>query len=171
MTLNIALVGAGGMGMRHAIGYIELRKYFDDVRMVAVCDPHIDSAEAVASIIAESTPETPSVFASLAEAADALALDAVDIVTSTPAHHVLAIEAMRAGLHVMVEKPMGLTLTACQMMQSVEQETGKVLSISENFRRDPMNRLAKSLIDSGAIGTTVLRGRLLDQQRASRRHA
>ena len=152
MTLNIALVGAGGMGMRHATGYIELRKYFDDVRMVAVCDPHIDSAEAVASVIAESTPESPAVFPSLADAADAVALDAVDIVTSTPAHHVLAIEAMRSGLHVMVEKPMGLTLTACRMMQSVEQETGKVLSISENFRRDPMNRLAKSLIDSGAIG-------------------
>ena len=152
MTLNIALVGAGGMGMRHATGYIELRKYFDDVRMVAVCDPHVDSADAVASVIAGATPERPEVFGSLADAVDAVGLDAVDIVTSTPAHHVLAIEAMRAGLHVMVEKPMGLTLTACRMMQSVEQETGKVLSISENFRRDPMNRLAKSLIDSGAIG-------------------
>ena len=155
MTLNIALVGAGGMGMRHATGYIELRKYFDDVRMVAVCDPHIDSAEAVASVIDDSTPESPEVFPSLEDAANApsITLDAVDIVTSTPAHHLLAIEAMRAGLHVMVEKPMGLTLTACRMMQSVEQETSKVLSISENFRRDPMNRLAKSLIDSGAIGT------------------
>lgn len=152
MTLNIALVGAGGMGMRHATGYIELRKYFDDVRMVAVCDPHIDSAEAVASVIAESTPESPAVFPSLADATDSVAVDAVDIVTSTPAHHVLAIEAMQSGLHVMVEKPMGLTLTACRVMQSVEHETGKVLSISENFRRDPMNRLAKSLIDSGAIG-------------------
>ena len=152
MTLNIALVGAGGMGMRHATGYIELRKYFDDVRMVAVCDPHVDSAEAVASVIAGATPERPEVFASLADAVDAVGLDAVDIVTSTPAHHVLAIEAMRAGLHVMVEKPMGLTLTACRMMQSVEQETGKVLSISENFRRDPMNRLAKSLIDAGGSG-------------------
>ena len=152
MTLNIALVGAGGMGMRHATGYIELRKYFDDVRIVAVCDPHVDSAEAVASVIAGATPERPEVFGSLADAVDAVGLDAVDIVTSTPAHHVLAIEAMRAGLHVMVEKPMGLTLTACRMMQSVEQETGKVLSISENFRRDPMNRLAKSLIDAGAIG-------------------
>ena len=152
MTLNIALVGAGGMGMRHATGYIELQKYFDDVRMVAVCDPHVDSAEAVARVIAGATPERPEVFASLADAVDAVGLDAVDIVTSTPAHHVLAIEAMRAGLHVMVEKPMGLTLTACRMMQSVERETGKVLSISENFRRDPMNRLAKSLIDSGAIG-------------------
>ena len=154
MTLNIALVGAGGMGMRHATGYIELRKYFDDVKIVAVCDPHLDSAEAVAQTISDSTPESPKPFSSLLEAVDSsdVSLDAVDIVTSTPSHHALAIEAMQAGLHVMVEKPMGLTLTACRLMQSTEQETGKVLSISENFRRDPMNRLAKALIDNGAIG-------------------
>ncbi len=154
LTLNIALVGAGGMGMRHATGYIELRKYFDDVKVVAVCDPHLDSAEAVAQVISDSTPESPQPFTGLAEAADAsnISLDAVDIVTSTPAHHTLAIEAMRSGLHVMVEKPMGLTLTACRLMQSAEEATGKVLSISENFRRDPMNRLAKALIDAGAIG-------------------
>ena len=154
MTLNIALVGAGGMGMRHATGYIELRKYFDDVKVVAVCDPHLDSAAAVARAISESTPESPQPFAGLAEATDSsdISLDAVDIVTSTPAHHTLAIEAMRAGLHVMVEKPMGLTLTACRLMQSVQKATGMVLSISENFRRDPMNRLAKALINADAIG-------------------
>lgn len=154
MVLNIALVGTGGMGMRHATGYIELRKYFDDVRMVAVCDPHLDSAEAVASVVAEQTSERPKVFASLADAAISpdVSLDAVDIVTSTPAHHTLAIEAMEAGLHVMVEKPMGLTLTACRMMQSKSECSDKVLSISENFRRDPMNRLARALIEAGVIG-------------------
>ena len=154
MTLNFALVGAGGMGMRHAAGYIELRKYFDDIRIVAVCDPHLDSAHAVARAIADSTPESPRSFRSLGEAVESsdISIDAVDIVTSTPAHHVLAMEAMRYGVHVMVEKPMGLTLAACRLMQSAARETGKVLSISENFRRDPMNRLAKALIDAGAIG-------------------
>ncbi len=154
MVLNMALVGAGGMGMRHATGYVELRKYFDDVRMVAVCDPHLESAEAVAGVIAEGTPEAPRVFGSLADAVESndVTLDAVDIVTSTPAHHGLAIEAMEAGLDVMVEKPMGLTLTACRLMQRVEAATGRVLSISENFRRDPMNRLARALLDAGAIG-------------------
>ena len=124
MTLNIALVGAGGMGMRHAVGYIELRKYFDDVNVVAVCDPHLESAHTVARAIAERTPETPKAFARLGDAVESadIALDAVDIVTSTPAHHALAIEAMRSGLHVMVEKPMGLTLAACRMMQSTEHE-------------------------------------------------
>ena len=154
MTLNIALVGAGGMGMRHANGYVELRKYFDDVRIVAVCDPHIDSAEAVAGAIADATDDMPKPFASLGDAIDApgTTFDAVDIVTSTPVHHVLAIEAMEAGLHVIVEKPMGLTLTACRMMASCAERTGRTLAIAENFRRDPMNRLAKALIDAGAIG-------------------
>ena len=154
MTINMALVGAGGMGMRHANGYVELRKYFDDVRIIAVCDPYVDSAEAVAAVISEGTGERPGAFASLGDAIAAFgtSLDAVDIVTSTPTHHVLAIEAMEAGLHVMVEKPMGLTLTACRLMASCSERTGKTLSISENFRRDPMNRLAKALIDAGAIG-------------------
>ena len=154
MNLNIALVGAGGMGMRHANGYIELRRYFDDVKIVAVCDPHIDSAEAVATVVAEATDESPETFASLEDAIDApnVALNAVDIVTSTPTHHVLAIEAMQAGLHVMVEKPMGLTLTACRLMAACSDRTGQTLAIAENYRRDPMNRLAKALIDAGAIG-------------------
>ena len=155
MSLDFALVGAGGMGMRHAAGYVELRRYLDDVRLVAVCDPHVDSADAVARFVADATGDVPMSFASLEDAVASadISLDAVDIVTSTPVHHVLAIEAMRSGLHVMVEKPMGLTLAACRMMRSAELETGKKLSISENFRRDPMNRLAKALIDADAIGT------------------
>lgn len=154
MTLNIALVGAGGMGMRHATGYIELRKYFDDLRMVAVCDPHLDSARAVAQAISDATPENPKPSADLRDAVDdpSIALDAVDIVTSTPFHHTLAIAAMGAGLSVIVEKPMGLTLTACRMMAACSERTGQTLAIAENFRRDPMNRLAKSLLDGGAIG-------------------
>jgi predicted dehydrogenase len=60
---------------------------------------------------------------------------------------------MNAGLHVITEKPMGLTLKACRQMQKVSESTGKVLAVAENYRRDPMNRLTKALIDSGAIGT------------------
>jgi len=48
MSFKIALVGCGGMGRRHAHGYIELRKYFDIVEMAAVCDVHHDVAATVA---------------------------------------------------------------------------------------------------------------------------
>ena len=153
MSFKIALVGCGGMGRRHAHGYIELRKYFDIVEMAAVCDVHHDVAATVAGEIGEATGATPDIYTDFDDMLSKAGLDGVAIVTSTPMHHIFAIKAMNAGLHVITEKPMGLTLKACRQMQEVSESTGKVLAVAENYRRDPMNRLTKSLIDSGAIGT------------------
>ena len=153
MSFKIALVGCGGMGRRHAHGYIELRKYFDIVEMVAVCDVHHDVAATVAGEIGEATGATPDIYTDFDDMLSKADLDGVAIVTSTPMHHLFAIKAMNAGLHVITEKPMGLTLKACRQMQEVSESTGKVLAVAENYRRDPMNRLTKALIDSGAIGT------------------
>ena len=153
MSFKIALVGCGGMGRRHAHGYIELRKYFDIVEMAAVCDVHHDVAATVAGEIGEATDATPDVYTDFDDMLSKADLDGVAIVTSTPMHHIFAIKAMNAGLHVITEKPMGLTLKACRQMQEVSESTGKILAVAENYRRDPMNRLTKALIDSGAIGT------------------
>ena len=153
MSFKIALVGCGGMGRRHAHGYIELRKYFDIIEMAAVCDVHYDVAATVAGEIGEATGDTPDIYTDFDDMLSKADLDGVAIVTSTPMHHIFAIKAMNAGLHVITEKPMGLTLKACRQMQQVSESTGKVLAVAENYRRDPMNRLTKALIDSGAIGT------------------
>lgn len=153
MTFKIALVGCGGMGRRHAHGYIELRKYYDTVEMAAVCDVHHDVAATVAGEIGEATGVTPDIYTDFDEMIAAADLDGVAIVTSTPMHHRFAIKAMNAGLHVITEKPMGLTLKACRQMREVSQSTGKVMAVAENYRRDPMNRLTRALIEAGAIGT------------------
>ncbi|MBN4064342.1 Gfo/Idh/MocA family oxidoreductase [Dehalococcoides mccartyi] len=152
MTFKIALVGCGGMGRRHAHGYIELRKYFDTVEMVAVCDLHHEVAATVAGEIGEATGSTPDIYTDFDEMLSNADLDGVAIVTSTPMHHRFAIKAMEAGLHVITEKPMGLTLKACRQMREASQKTGKVVAVAENYRRDPMNRMTKALIDAGAIG-------------------
>ena len=153
MTFKIALVGCGGMGRRHANGYIELRKYFDTVQMNAVCDVHEDVAATVADEISDATGARPDIFTDFDEMIANADLDGVAIVTSTPMHHRFAIKAMEAGLHVITEKPMGLTLKACRLMRDVVSATGKVLAVAENYRRDPMNRLTRALVDAGAIGT------------------
>ena len=153
MTFKIALVGCGGMGRRHAHGYIELRKHFDTVEMAAVCDVHHDVAATVAGEIGEATGATPDIYTDFDEMIAKADIDGVAIVTSTPMHHRFAIKAMNAGLHVITEKPMGLTLKACRQMREASESTGKVVAVAENYRRDPMNRLTKALIDSGAIGT------------------
>ncbi|MBI4306219.1 MAG: Gfo/Idh/MocA family oxidoreductase [Chloroflexi bacterium] len=152
MTLKLGMVGAGGMGMRHAHGYIELCKQFDSFRLVAVCDRHAPAAESVASVVEKATGDRPGVFTDLHRMLDEANLDALDIVTDTRMHHRFAVAAFEHGVHVMTEKPMGVTIRACHAMRQAAQTHKRVLSIAENYRRDPMNRLAKALLDAGAIG-------------------
>ena len=151
MSLNLGLVGCGGMGMRHAHGYIELRKHFDSFTLTAVCDRHEDAANGVASAVEDATGQRPQVFTDYAEMLKS-GVDAVDIVTDTRMHHVFALQAFDEGVHILTEKPMALTMKACRLMRDAADAKGLVLSIGEQYRRDPMNRLAKALLDAGAIG-------------------
>jgi predicted dehydrogenase len=152
VALRLGMVGAGGMGMRHAEGYIELRKHFDSLRMVAVCDVHAPAAESVATDIEKATGERPKVYTDLNRMLDGAKLDALDIVTDTRMHHKFACAAFERGVHVLTEKPMGVTVRACQVMRQSAAKHKVVLSVAENYRRDPMNRLTKALIEAGAIG-------------------
>lgn len=151
MSLNLGLVGCGGMGMRHAHGYIELRKHFDSFSLSGVCDRHEAAANGVADAVEDATGERPQVFTDY-EAMLVSGVDAVDIVTDTRMHHTFALQAFDAGVHILTEKPMALTMKACRRMRDAAEAKGLVLSIGEQYRRDPMNRLAKALLDAGAIG-------------------
>jgi predicted dehydrogenase len=53
----------------------------------------------------------------------------------------------------MVEKTLGLTVRACNIIRQAASASDRVLSVAENYRRDPVNRLAKALLNAGAIGT------------------
>ncbi|MCI0837277.1 MAG: Gfo/Idh/MocA family oxidoreductase, partial [Chloroflexi bacterium] len=153
MTLKLAIVGCGGMGLRHAFAYIELRKHFDSFDLVAVCDRHAESANHVASEVESATGRRPRVYTDFDQLlATENGIDAVDITTDTRMHHSFAIGAMESGASVLTEKPMGLTMGACREMAETAERTGKVLSIGEQYRRDPMNRLTKALVESGIIG-------------------
>ena len=76
----------------------------------------------------------------------------MDIVTAAAAHHSIAVQAASAGLHALCEKPMAPTVAACRLMQAAAQQYGTVLSVAENYRRDPISRLAAALLATGAIG-------------------
>ena len=76
-----------------------------------------------------------------------MSLDAVNIVTDTLTHQPFAVACFNAGLHVSVEKPMAITVSACHKMLKASIEAGKVLSVSENYRRDPMNRFVKMILE------------------------
>jgi predicted dehydrogenase len=150
--IRLAIVGCGGMGHRHLYGLTELqrigRKAFE---LVGVYDPVRASAESLADQAAERLGKRPVVTGSLAELAD-LGVEAVDVTTTPPYHHSVAIEALQRGWHTMLEKPMGLTVRACNLVKQAAQAVPCVFSVAENYRRDPINRLAKALLEAGVIG-------------------
>lgn len=150
--IPLAIVGCGGMGHRHLYGLTELhRAGLSRFDLVAACDPVTENAESLAAQAEERLGRRPAVVAGLDELT-AHGVAAVDITTTPRYHHTLGVDAVRAGLHAMIEKPVGLTVRAANRIRVAAAEAGQVVSTAENYRRDPINRLAKALLEQGAIG-------------------
>lgn len=154
----IALVGCGGMGRRHLTGVAALyQSDFRNVDLVAVCDLNAQNANELADEAAQQLGARPRGFTDLGEMARAMPeIQGVDITTDVAAHHGVAVASFELGLHVQCEKPLGLTVRACNRILAAAHRHDRILSVAENFRRDPINRLAKALIADGAIGAPRL---------------
>lgn len=165
--IRIALVGCGGMGTRHLYGLNELMKTpFCRVELGALCDISRENAERAAGVVEELTGKRPSVYTDLEEMARDQDLQAVDVVTDPSFHHDVVCQAVELGLHVMVEKPFGVSVGTCRMMMDAAEKHDRLISVAENYRRDPSARLARYLIDQGVIGTPY--GAALHSVRAGR---
>ncbi|MGH7919169.1 MAG: Gfo/Idh/MocA family protein [Candidatus Dormibacteraceae bacterium] len=153
-SVRIAIVGCGGMGHRHLAGLGELaRSSSPSVELVAVCDPKLDNAEALADEAERLLGRRPSVHATARAMVSARPeLEAADCTTDTGSHHAVVPELLELGLHTMCEKPLALTIRGCDAIREACRSSDRLVSVAENFRRDPMNRLVKALIEDGAIG-------------------
>ena len=79
-------------------------------------------------------------------------IEAVTLALPDQIHAEMTIRALRAGKHVMCEKPMALKLDECKEMIRVSKETGKFLMVGQVCRFTPGFIRAKELIDAGEIG-------------------
>ena len=152
--IKLAIVGCGGMGTRHLYGLRELSQTpFCNVELAALCDIRRENAELAASEAEKLLGVRPAIFTDLAEMVRQVPdLAAVDVVTDPSVHHSVACEAMDLGLHVMVEKPMAITVKACRNMIEASERNNCLLSIAENYRRDVSARLVRHLLETNAIG-------------------
>ena len=153
-----AIVGCGGMGGRHLLGLKELHDMsLSNLELAAVCDLRRDNAEHLADEAGHYLGRRPRVFDDLNQMAAAVPdVQFVDITTDASSHHAVAIQAFNLGWHVFAEKPLGLTVRACNQILAAQRRSGKLLSVAENYRRDPMSRLTRALLDTGAIGLPYL---------------
>jgi predicted dehydrogenase len=156
--VKYAAVGTGGMGRRHLRGMARLyQSPMCNMELVACCDLNTENANFYADEAKELLGTRPKVYSDVAQMKREMPeLQAADVTTDTGSHHAAANACLEAGLHVQCEKPLAVTVRGCNLLIETARKKNLVLSTAENFRRDPINRLGKALLDDGAIGTPRL---------------
>lgn len=146
MTVRIIHVGLGGWGgnwARTAIPEVS------EVEVVGIVDPSAATLEAVRTDL--GLPTTAA-FASLTEALAAVEADAVVITAPAVTHVPLALEALEAGKHVLVEKPFANTTDEAVTAVRRAEELGLVLQVSQNYRWYPAPRVVQDLLAKDTVG-------------------
>lgn len=142
---RIGIIGSGGIAKAHARAYREI----DGVEVVAVSDVVDGKA---AAFIDELGLSGASAFTDHLVALSETTPDGVSVCTPNVAHHRVSIDALKAGSHVLCEKPMAVTLDQAIEMELAARATGKILTIGFQPRYDPNMVMLKELIQSGALG-------------------
>lgn len=143
--LNVGFIGAGRISDLHAIEYLRS----DKARIVAVCDLDVTTARERAARWQVSPERVFQHHEDLLACGD---IDLVEILLPHDLHASVSIEALRAGKHVSVQKPMATTLADADAMIAAAAASGRVLRVFENALFFPPIRKARELIDAGAIG-------------------
>ncbi len=142
--LNIALVGAGRRGGGSHLPVIAKLK--DVYNLVAICD--ID--EETATRFAEQYGANP--YTNVRDLVDHEELDVVDITVPGVAHHAIACFLADAGVHILCETPIAVTLPTSDMMIECAKKNNVKLEVAENYYRAPRERFLSKVIEADVIG-------------------
>jgi len=120
-----------------------------------LAEPNSKLAGLITRDPSKAEPYRVPAFDTIEAALGATDAEAVYIATPVFLHAPQTIAALRAGRHVLCEKPMALNYPEAQSMQQAAADTGRTLAIAYYRRKYPKVERAKQLIDAGAIGRPV----------------
>ncbi len=144
--MRIGLVGCGEIARVHVPFILQDKKH----SIVGVCDEEQAKAETLARRF-----RIEKTYANFAQLLDEQRPDVVHILTPPQTHAALALQAMEAGCHVLVEKPMALSLDEADAMIAAARIRGVKLCINHNQLFDPVLLQARRLIEEGFVGTVI----------------
>jgi len=139
--VRLGIIGVGGMGCFHA-DYIK-KGCIEGCELVAVCD--IEDDKLIPHPELKRYPEHKA----LIESGE---VDAVLIATPHYAHTWIGIDALNAGLHVLVEKPISVHVADCERLIAAHTNSTQVFAAMFNQRALPVYRKVKQMIDTGELG-------------------
>ncbi len=140
--LRVGIIGAGNIARNHVEGYRAA-----GAEIVAIADTQADT-------LARRAREwgVGHAFADHRELLALPGLDAVSICTPNAAHHVPTLAAASAGVHVLCEKPISLSLAEADQMVEACQRAGVVLAVDHHLRTNVAVERAHGMIADGTIG-------------------
>jgi predicted dehydrogenase len=142
--LRVGIIGTGGIAGAHIAQY----KQIPEVEIVGGAD--IIPGKARAYLDRNGYPDAQA-FDSADELLK-LGLDAVSICTYNSTHAECAVKALEAGCHVLLEKPMCLTIEQIQSIVRAEKKSGKIVTVGFQPRYGKNFQRVKEIISSGALG-------------------
>ncbi len=154
-SLGIGMIGYGGIGRVHAMGYRSLPYHYglpaDTFRMVGVATTREATAKAAAAEIG-CTFWTDDYRALLARPD----VDVVDICVPNRMHAEIVTAAAAAGKHIYCEKPLAMTVAEGKQMVEAANRAGVKTQMTFNFRFFPALIRARQLMDEGFLGRIFL---------------
>ncbi|MFH1539094.1 MAG: Gfo/Idh/MocA family oxidoreductase [bacterium] len=142
--MRIGVIGVGKMGSLHARIFSEMK----NVDLIGVADINETHAHAIA---AEYHTRAFTDYRALLD----LKPDAVSIVVPTPLHKDTTIDALDAGCHILVEKPISTTVEDGKKMIAKAHKVGKKMLVGHIERFNPAVSIMKEIIDDGELGDIV----------------
>jgi myo-inositol 2-dehydrogenase / D-chiro-inositol 1-dehydrogenase len=144
MKLRIGFLGVGAMGLSH-VNQLHV-KNAARAECVAICsrnDANIAKALAVAPKAKVFHNERELIHSDL---------DAVVISTPNSTHAALALESLKAGKHLFLEKPVGITAEECRAVLAAAEASDRVVLVGHELRYSPYFQKMKALVEAGEIG-------------------
>lgn len=142
-TVRLAVLGTGGMANVHA----ERFNAIDGCKVVAAADVDLTRATTFAE-----KHQIPAAFAGAKDLLKKADFDAVTIVTPDAFHAPLALECLKAGKHVLCEKPLALNYPDARRMVAAAKKSGAINMVNFSYRDWPAIQSVAALVQRGTIG-------------------
>jgi predicted dehydrogenase len=141
--INVAIVGCGYV----ANGHLKAWRKVHEAQVVAVSDLNKNLAKSTAEAW-----KVPRYYSTLSDLLAQCEVDLVDICTPPQVHAVLAVDAMKAGVNVLIEKPMTMTVKDAEKIVECQKATGVKGGVIHNWLFDDPVLQADAIIKKGKLG-------------------
>ncbi len=142
--MRVLLIGAGGISEHHA----KALQNIENVELAGFID--LDQEKVDTAISLYGGKQYQDVASAVADG-----VEAAHILTPPDSHAKIAIDVLEQGLHVLVEKPLGISIEECEAIDKAAKAAGKLATVNHSLLYDPEILKAIELVKNGAVGDVI----------------